>query len=129
MTGQSASWIVPIEPGQSSAPQQGLTPVTQAADAGLPLLAEITLAPGDPPATYRYVATAGGAHRLVAAWGSSVGIHLEVIGSGPDPRVGEGNPAAVRFDAVAGRDYRVRVGPSGTLPVTTVLQLWGGTVE
>ena len=128
-TGQSASGMLPIEPIAPSSQQQGPAPVEQAASAGFPMLAEITLAPGDPPATYRYVASATGPHRIIAAWGSPVGLHLEVLGDGPDPWVGEGNPATVRFEAVGGMEYRVRLRPVGSLPVTSVLQLRGGLVK
>lgn len=121
--------IAPIAPAGPSAPQQGPAPVDQAAGAGLPMLAEITLAPGDPPATYIYTASTSGPHRLIAAWGSPVGIRLEVYGDGPDPWVAEGNPATVRVEAVGGMEFRVRVSPVGSLPVTSVLQLHGGPVN
>ncbi|MCU0237491.1 MAG: hypothetical protein MUC72_10450 [Acidobacteria bacterium] len=108
------------------APMRAQSPVDQAAQAGFPLLTEFTLRPGDQPFTTSYVAQADGPHRMMAAWGATVALRLEVHGAGPDPSSGQGNPASVPFAAKKGLTYTIRISPAGNLPITSVGQLYGG---
>ena len=108
------------------APMHAQSPVDQATQAGFPMLTEFTLSPGDQPFTYSYTAQADGPHRMIAAWGATVALRLEVHGAGPDPSSGQGNPVSVPFPARKGVTYTIRISPAGNLPVTSVGQLYGG---
>jgi hypothetical protein len=110
----------------SIAPVPAQSPVDQAMQAGFPLLAEFTLHPGALPFTFSYTAQEDGPHRMMAAWGATVALRLEVHGAGPDPSSGRGNPASVPFPAKKGSVYTIRISPDGNLPVTSVGQLYGG---
>ncbi len=102
------------------------SPVDQATQAGLPLLTEFTLQPGAQPFIFSYTAQTDGPHRMIAAWGATVALRLEILGAGPDPSSGQGNPASVPFSAKKGITYTIRISPAGNLPVTSVGQLYGG---
>lgn len=106
---------------------QGLAPVEQAAQSGLPLITEFTLLPGERiPFVHEYTATADGPHRMIAAWGTVIPIKMSVSAANVEPIVQQGNPVTVRFEAQRGTAYKVAVLGVGDLPVGSVGQIYGG---
>ena len=103
-----------------------LTPIAQAEQSGLPSLGQFTLQPGGPLYALAYTAQQDGWQRIVAAWGAAPNISLRLTGAGPDPITATGNPASLRFEGLAGKQYRIMVDAGTRLQVTSVGALYGG---
>lgn len=105
---------------------QTVSPVEQAARSGLPQLTEFLLHPGDAPYSFAFRPGSDGPHRMIAAWGTVIGIVMAVQVEGREPIIQRGNPVTVDFDATRGRLCTVVLRGDGDLPVATVGVLHGG---
>ena len=102
------------------------SPVEQAQLSGLPLLTEFTVQVGGTGTTYVYDPPQPGPQRLIAAWGARAELFIRVRAGERAPLQATGNPASIRFNAEAGQQYTIGLGPMGDLPVTSVGLLYGG---